>query len=183
MAETSAEFLERVVSMLLDLARDKVLPKIDSSTLRAALQQIIEFGPEGVRGRLHIPHYWAVFYHDGRKGFSAPAGHKLVFYADPRDDPRLRGGRPVTKADVRPLTRAEFLAGLKKNRERRAKGGPPFMFVLDSVGPADHHPFFTEGMIGFSDEAGPAVLRETDAHIRQIAAENSESGRVIFRLG
>lgn len=182
MSESPLALVARIAEMIALQARDRVLPQIESDTLRAALEIIIETASDGARARLHIPHYWAVYYHDGRRGFSAPAGGFLVFYEDARDDPRLKGGRPVTEADVRHLTKGEFVEGLKCNRARKLAGEVPFMHVVKSVGPADPHPFFTDGMVGFSEEVAPEVFREFDAYMRSVARETSEKRSAKFKL-
>lgn len=118
---------------------------IGSSTLRDAARLVIgpQLGPDGeASAAIVIPHYWAVYYHDGRGGFAAPEGRFLVYFADADDDPRLDGGYPVRAQDIVRLTRAQFYDGLARNRERAEAGEGPFMFVVRSVGPAGAHPFF-----------------------------------------
>jgi len=124
---------------------------IGSSTLRAAASLIVD--AQTGTATIFIPHYWAVYYHDGRAGFAAPGGRVLVFFADPEDDPRLEAGYPIREADIRRLTRDEFYAGLAENEARAFAGGEPFMFVVRSVGPAPAHPFFEQLAVGAADRA------------------------------
>ena len=149
---------------------------IGSSTLRAAARLIVD--AQAGTASIFIPHYWAVYYHDGRAGFTAPGGRVLVFFADPDDDPRLEGGYPVRASEIRRLTRDEFYAdpdddprleggypvraseirrltrdefddGLAENERRAADGAEPFMFVVRSVGPAvPGEAFFAQLAIG-----------------------------------
>ncbi len=124
---------------------------IDSSTLRAALRVLID--PSKREARLFIPHYWAVYYHDGRSAFAASNTTFLIFYANPQDDPRFPGPQtPQRLANVRKLTPAEFQNGLRINAERRASNLPPFMFVVRAVGSTTGTFFFDNdvGMEGFS---------------------------------
>ena len=126
-------------------------PEIEADTLRSALIVLRSAGLSEVR--LHIPHYWAVFYHDGRPGFSG--NPFLVYFNDPNDDPRISGSSsPERLSQTRRLTRAEFEDGLLRNQLRRANGQPPFMFIVRQVGPAEAHPFFENdgGMAGFTEQ-------------------------------
>lgn len=146
---------------------------IGSSTLRAAAELLVEEFSTGGEQKavISIPHYWAAYYHDGRAGFEAPAGHLLVFFADEDDDPRLEGGRPVRLADVRHLTREEFRRGLEENELRAAAGEGPFMFVVRAVGPAGPHPFFDELSIGAAARMDQLALAALDAHVQELLDE------------
>ena len=75
-----------------------VKKSIGSSTLRAAIRLIVNESEE--RADLFIPHYWAVYYHDGRGAFGPKTARKLVFFDDPNDDPRIKGGRPVRSPTI-----------------------------------------------------------------------------------
>lgn len=158
--------------------------KIDSSTLRAALELIVsKTGDQGVEARLFIPHYWAVYYHDGRRGFGTVDNVWLVYFTDPKDDPRIQGGYPVRGNDIQTLTRGQYEFGLRKNRERRASGGVPYMIVTKSVGPAGAHPFFTKGMVGFKRSADRVAKPYFDAYIQRIVDEDGpDKGTATFSL-
>lgn len=120
----------------------EVRPKIPSKTLRKAIRY-----EKGTRGyRLTIPYYWARYVHDGRGPIRMPPGRYLVYFRNPSDDPRLRGGRPKTEQDVDHLTRAEFLVLLGENDRRRRAGQPPLMIVKRTVGPMRATPFFKTGL-------------------------------------
>ena len=136
---------------------------IGSRTLRAAVTLIVEANIG--QARLHIPHYWAEFYHDGRGSMNPRNARKLVFFANPADDPRKP--TPERQASLRKLTRAEYQEGLEKNRARRAQGLPPFMYVVDSVGPAAGNPFFDELAEGAARRVGPSILALFDAEVQR----------------
>jgi hypothetical protein len=158
---------------------------IGSRTLREAARLIVDAqaGPDGQVARIVIPHYWAVYYHDGRPGFSAPAGRFLVFFRDPEDDPRLAGGYPVGPEDVRHLTRAEFERGLEENARAALEGSEPFMFVLRSVGPAGAHPFFDELARGAAERMDFLAEAAIDAYIQDnIDEEGPEKRTARVRL-
>lgn len=131
---------------------------IGSRTLRAAIRLIINESEE--RGDLFIPHYWAIWYHDGRGSVSPVSARKLVFFDNPSDDPRLRGRkRPVRESDVKRLTKRQYEDGLRVNQERARRGQRPFMWVVDSVGPSAPRPFFDQLAEGAAQRADPVVLK------------------------
>ena len=86
----------------------KALPFIPSEQLQAALysQELSDS-----RGLIRVPHYWARFIHDGRgpSPGASGTGKILVWFRNPKDDPRLPGGKyPVRRSDIRRLTRGQF---------------------------------------------------------------------------
>lgn len=174
MSAEQDELVRRLLEALGAAAYEKVLPQIGSSTLQAALQVLIE--EQELQVRLFIPHYWAVYYHDGRSGFGPKDATFLVFFPDPKDDPRLIAGRSPERANqLRRLTKAEFYRGLSENTRRRKAGLPPFMLVIQNedgspgtVGPAPAHPFFTEGMAGFALEADDITYPIVDEFVQRI---------------
>lgn len=103
-----------------------------SRTLRQALK--VERTPTGFT--LVVPHYWAQFFHDGRGPVNARPGHKLVFYKNPADDPRISGGYPVRLSDVRRLTKAEFYRDWRAGK----------LIVADRVGPAGPNEFMGDAL-------------------------------------
>lgn len=139
-----------------ELARAKRL--IGSRTLKAAVRLIIDESEQ--RADLFIPHYWAVWYHDGRGRVSPVNARKLVFFDNKNNDPRIPGGRlPVTEQQVRRLTREQYREGLRINQERAARGQRPFMFVVDSVRRSRPRPFFKKLEQGAAMRADAVVRR------------------------
>lgn len=113
-------------------------------------------------GYLQIPHYWAVYYHDGRSGHTMPRGF-MIWFPDRTDDPRTSGNRriAVRRSQVRKLTKSQYAHGLRMNRIRRQQGKPPFMILKRIVGPLPKHPFFDELNKGpFPEEARKYAERE-----------------------
>lgn len=92
-------------------------------------RSIAEAAPQGPFGRLKksfrvVPrgnagatiyslYYWARFVNDGRE---AVAGKNMVFYKDPKDDPRVKLNYPQTKADQRHLTRKKYIRDKKAGK-------------------------------------------------------------------
>jgi len=178
-ARTPEEVLDDLLARYGRQELDRVRGLIGSETLRNAARLIVEQGEALIR----IPHYWAVYYHDGRGGFEAPAGRFLVFFADPLDDPRLEGGYPVRASEFRRLTPDEFQDGLERNQENFELGLGPFMFVLRSVGPAGAHPFFDELSDGAAFRMDAVAAAELDDYVQEIVDDglsDKSTARVKF---
>lgn len=159
------DLIARVLRAVGEEELRRVRGAIGSSTLRRALELIVE--ENLYRARLFIPHYWAVYYHDGAAPFGPLTASVLVFFDDPRDDPRIASGYPVRASEIRRLTREEYENGLEINRERMANGDRPFMFVVKNVGPHAAHPFFDELGVGAAERAGPVVMETFDQWIQE----------------
>lgn len=120
-----------------------------------------------LRGFLGIPHYWAVYRHDGR--LRVPVFPRLasfmVWFRSPKDDPRLGGKFPERAADVRRLTSEEFRYWMERNRDAYEVGAPPPMIVTPVVyKPTRPTDFFLNdgggGMSGFQDKIHADLLPE-----------------------
>ena len=93
----------------------KVLPAIRSNQLRRGLVRI-QNGESS--WALHIPHYWAVYNHDGRSPVRPRKASYLVWFRNPNDDPRLSGGRsPERLSQVRKLSKGNFQKWSAVNRQ------------------------------------------------------------------
>lgn len=181
MALTPEDAIEEILRIYGEEELAAMRALIGSSTLRAAATLIVD--AQLGQANIVIPHYWAVYYHDGRSGFSAPDGRFLVFFADPEDDPRIEGGYPITREDVRRLTREEFEAGLAENQARAEAGEGPFMFVVRSVGPAGPHPFMDELSRGAAERMDPIALAALDAHVQEVLdAEGAQKSTARAKL-
>jgi len=180
---------QRVIRRVLEEIGERELrlvrKSIGSKTLRAAIRLIIDESEQ--RADLFIPHYWAVWYHDGRGSVSPVTARKLVFFDDPNDDPRIKNGRPVRESDVRRLTKEQYREGLRRNQERAGRGGRPFMYVVDSVGPSRPRPFFDRLEMGAARRADDVVLRAFEKELLQAIDSDpdtrSESGVIDLGFG
>lgn len=113
---------------------------------------------------VEVPFYWARFYHDGRGAMRARPGHKIVYFENPDDDPRINGAArnyPKRAADIKRLTKRQFYKFLGEGK----------LVAVDKVGPADAHPFFTQG------------LRNLKHHTDESGAPGLFSQHVIARMG
>lgn len=125
----SADIIRDSLIALGRQALAKARARCPSRTLQRALRMEIDEEKQSVR--ITVPHYWAVFYHDGRGPIQARPGHFLVFYKNLEDDPRLRGGYPEKRGDIRRLSRTQFYRDLRAGK----------LIVTRSVGPAPGHKF------------------------------------------
>lgn len=109
-----------------------VRPKIPSNTLRRSLELRYELSRDVVR--IHVPHYWALYVHEGRGPVYPVQATVLVWFRNRNNDPRLPGGRyPERASEIRHLTREQFKFWLRENRLARARGVPVPMIVVSSV--------------------------------------------------
>lgn len=158
----------RIADRLAEAALVKVRPQIPSQTLQGALSivGVASSSTDRVERRVSLPHYWAIYVHDGRGPFNMPAGRFMCWFRDKNDDPRLAGGYPVRVADQRHLTREEFKHFMLLNRvvERAVYGrlrrpgepqvGP--MIVTNKIKNRTAASLFfdnSRGMAGFAQEA------------------------------
>lgn len=119
---------------------------------------------------LYIPHYWAVYVHDGRRApFGPRRGTFLIWWKDPRQDPRLApfgGVTPQRASQLRRLTQAQFRAALELRRQALAEGrDSPVVIVPEVRKPTRAVRFFDNrgGMRGFLHKAnaeGQVLVRQ-----------------------
>lgn len=137
---------------------------------------------------LHIPQYWAVYLNDGRGPVVPRKASFLVWFRNPKNDPRLNAGRsPIRLAETRRLSKAQFQYWAAKNREiikryRRQTGKRiltsadyeamklPMIVVKMSPkhgGSVPGQHFFDNdaGMQGFKDEASQHIQQRVGGHV------------------
>ena len=166
MAEKEETFLKRLAKELAQQAVSFVRPSIPSKTLRTALRAQV-FSPG--HSSAYIPHYWALYVHDGRGPFGPYRAKFLVWFRDPRNDPRLDNGHQVERfSQVKRLTKEQFAFWLDQNRIAREAGQPVPMIVTKFVKtPQQASKFFENepggGMAGFSrvaNDVGTPMCRK-----------------------
>lgn len=168
---------KRILRRLLTEARKRARAANPSKTLNRAMQIKVD---SDIIGRIHLPHYWAIFVHDGRGPIRAK-GKKLVYFANPANDPRLEGGYPITRSDIKHLTREQYREGLERNRELRGTG-QVYMYVVDSVGPAVGTHFFDKGMLGFETVVNRIVKEELDRVVSEVLISEGEQKTIVIKL-
>lgn len=156
-------FLVQLLTRIGRAGLDKARPVVSqaSTTLGKGLNYFIlpqayAEGPAYVRiGRLQIPHYWAKYVNFGRHAFSRKPGQSpLIWFRDPKDDPRLRDGHtPVRAADLQHLTNEDYHNGLAANANA-APGHEPMVIRRAIKKDTTAKRFFENdgGMAGFASE-------------------------------
>jgi len=152
--------------LLIAMARAREV--IPSETLKRGLHYAIT-GPE--TGYLEVPHYWAVYVHDGH----GPVGgdQVVVWFIPPELDPRIPNGNPERLAEKRSLTASEIAFGLELNRHARRGGVPPNRWPMQvhsgtKKGVSGSY-FFTDGMAGLMAEYDEFAARVVDKHLKAAA--------------
>lgn len=174
MAEGPRQFTSRLRFQLASAARDSAAKAAKSKTIANSLEVVKLPSGEFV---VESPFYWAVYYHDGRGAIRARPGHKLVYFRNPDDDPRIGGAArnyPKKRSDIRRLTKAQFYRFL-----RDPNSG---MIVRDSVGPSKGDPFFTRGLRNFPARAGRAVVVEVSKFITETLGDEILKAHVKVRF-
>lgn len=163
---SDAAFARRITERLAQEAFRRVRAAIQSDTLRQALR--LQQGRRGGQMWLGVPHYWAVFYHDGRRGFGPKRAQVLVWFKNPADDPRFSGGYPVRRSEIKRLTRSQFYNALRAGK----------LIVARRVGPARAQPFFRTGLRAFFQTGGSKMAMTT---FRRTAREFAPDAYKIHR--
>ena len=124
-------FVRRLADEMAALGAGIAKKGIPSKTLKQGLQIVKDSDGDRV---LYIPHFWAIYVHDGRGAIKMPKGSFMVFFRDPANDPRRQKGKtPVRANELRRLTQSEFQRGLELNRIARKVGATPYMYVTPYV--------------------------------------------------
>lgn len=167
MAFDRREILRTVLRAIGERELAEARRRVPSRTLRAAMELIVE--ENEARARVFVPHYWAVYLHDGHNGINPRTATKLVFFDNPNDDPRRRGARkPERFSQERRLTAEEFRQGLAINAERAARGQRPFMYVVDSTRPVRGKPWFDRMAAGASRRVGRRAAQAFDREMQKL---------------
>lgn len=162
-------FVDSLLRALTRTAARKAKPGIPSNTLRRAVRRVVI--PGTGEGYLYIPHYWALYVHDGRGAPLVPRGSRFfVWWRNPRQDPRLPAGKtPERASQIRRLTSQEFKDALKTLREAKARGEDSPVIITRQVNKGTPPSrFFSnqDGMAGFTAMAN----REGMARFRAFLA-------------
>lgn len=152
------QFKKELALLMAERLRQAVRPFIKSDTLRDSIEIQLRVEGSMVESALAWPHYWAVYYHDGRGPLRPVNGRYLVYFLDPEDDPRFKDGYPVRATDVKKLslTPEEFKAALASGK----------MIVTNYVGPAKGQKFIERLARRAVRLAEPIVRREFRGHLK-----------------
>jgi len=185
----ASPMLHRLTQRLGEMAQAYALPKVmaASSQLGRALSLVRE---SNAVIKLFIPHYWAIYVHDGRGSYGpgSPAtrgkpARFLVWFRNPNNDPRLRAGlQAIRRNQVRRLTKEQFKFWLDQNKLARRLGLPAPMVVYGwpnqpgKKAPPDPGRFYFgnapgQGMHGFLDHARPEAKAIVQKEMRKLLGE------------
>lgn len=154
------------------VAYRRALPNVRDASQTLAEAMRIEIDSPSAAS-LYIPHYWAVYVNDGRGPVFPIIARFLIWFRDPANDPRLKGGYPERAADIRHMTKSEFRFWAAKNAEA-GPGNEPMIVarVSRAVKPGKH--FFDNfaGMaflyLEINRELGPLVQADILASLDDI---------------
>jgi hypothetical protein len=184
MAADDDNFLRDLLGKLAEAAKNYALPKIPSQTLRGSIFTQVD---SRTTAFVEIPEYWAAYLHDGRGAFGPSVAKVLVYFGNPKNDPRLVNGvSPQRLSQVRPLSIGQFKFWLNRNRQARAVGALPPMIIRKRVGPMRGSFFFDndKGMSGFSQEADLVAGPVADAFVAsKLRGVGSRRDSVVTGLG
>lgn len=152
------QFKKELALQMAERLRTAVRPYIKSETLRDSIEITLRVEGTLVESALTWPHYWAVYYHDGRGPLRPVNGRYLVYFLDPEDDPRFRNGYPVRATDVKrlELSPEEFKAAIASGK----------MIVTNYVGPARGQRFIDRLAKRAAKLVEPIVNREFRRHLK-----------------
>lgn len=148
---SDTEFISLMSFELARLATRRAKQAVRSRAIKQNLtpQFVPELtGPRRATSRVHVPFFWARYYHDGRGAMRSKKGKFLVFYKNVEDDPRTGGAArnyPKRKSDRKRLTKSQFQRDLRAGK----------IVATTRVGPTGGTFFFTKGMRQF-----PAQVRK-----------------------
>lgn len=160
--EEPSIFLTRLGLLLAEKARAHVRPRIPSRVLRRSLKIVpLRTSKNRYGGAVEIPHYWAVYYHDGHRAVRPKQKDFIVYFRKGKKalDPRIQVGAwyPRRIQEVKRLKKSEFYRELKKGN----------LVVTKRSGPAAGKKFFTDGMRSFEPIADKIVRAEVEKWINR----------------
>lgn len=157
-----SELVNQLGRMARSYARPFLASKSRTLARSLTVEQRVPTRPSAIRVAVSLPHYWALYVNDGRPAFSNPK--VMVFFRDPRNDPRLSAGYPVRKADIkRGMSPAEWQVWQAENAISRALGLPRPMVVTKTIYKDTTAKRFFEndgGMAGFPVVARYEIRRQ-----------------------
>ena len=161
-----------------------------SSTLKKFLQAYVSGPASAKRGRrvvvIGVPHYWAVYYHDGTSSFGPNPPRKFLVWF-PRnalaDDPRLGGQWPVRFSEWRRLTKEEFKLIVEINKEVYGKFSAPEFAIITKgpAGPRQGTDFFEKGLKDSAAKVSPTIVKKFSQLVRSYTISETSKATVSGR--
>lgn len=179
---TKGVFLSLSAEEIAKLAKQRAEPSVRRSSKTLANAMRVRIGPKAGHANVYIPHYFAVYVHDGVSAPRSPPAPRraYVWFANPKDDPRLSGGvTPERFAQIkRPLNipKADFRELIEQGR----------LIVRKTITkPTEGNPFFSNegGMRGFAESIGPMMQERFSQYVTQVRLDGllDMSGRLTIK--
>lgn len=168
-------FRSDLLQVLGQLVKSRFQNATKSKTLRAAWRVLPDQARPATRILVFVPHYWAWAYFLGRRAVSPVTAKKLVWFVDPREDPRLQPLPPVRLSERRRLR-----LPLSRFRELLRQGK---LVVRDRAGPAPPQFGFLAEVRRVPSTLAPVIRQLTADYIRELPPVQPQGGRVaVVRL-
>lgn len=175
-AQFQIDLMIRLVERGRQQARDFLLSGRGAHTSKYLANEMQALVLSPTEGILYSDPYWALYFHDGRGPIVKGKG-ALVWYDDPKQDPRNNGGyTPHRASQLRRLR-------LSKDEFKRLRESGEII-VSKTSGPVAPTPYFSNkgGMAGFKAIAAQIVREEMDRYMQEIIAELGEQAEIELRI-
>lgn len=163
-----------ILRKALEVGEQKAKGFCTSRQLRASMyrKETLSTGKKAT-GRILVPQYWAKYKHNGRDMVKPVSANMLVWFRDPKDDPRLTNGQsPIYRSEIKALTNGQWKYWSGRNKRARRAKQPVPMIVRKSVGPMasqKRNPFFSDapggGLAGLPDRIDSIASRESFKYV------------------
>lgn len=102
-------------------------------------------------------YYWTRFVNDGRGPIEASGRRPLIYFKDPKKDPRIRQNYPRQPRQIRKLTRREYAQNKRRGN----------LIITKAVGPATGLKFLEKGLQDARKKIPPAVRKRIQTDVRR----------------
>lgn len=183
MTTRSDTFLIDLLDEIAKRGRRRLRRGTPNRILRRNLWKIVD--RKELKAYLMFPHYWAFYIDQGTLGDIKPnpsyrkyrnksGRYLMVWFVDPRDDPRTNGGTyfPFRLREVkrRRLSKRQFRKGLVENKaryDRNPDGGTQqYMRMSGSLPKLPKTDFVNKAMEGFDLEVQDLIRDRFEEHLR-----------------
>ena len=165
---------------------NKALAFCTSRQLRKRMRrEVLVSTPVQAKGVLNVPQYWAIYKHDGRGIVKTQSANFLVWFPNPKDDPRLVNGEsPINRADIKRLN--QVISKAEFNRLRKS-GKMVVSKLSGAMSKSKANPFFSNepngGMAGFEGLFIDISRSETFAHVEQfLQSSGLKNKKIVVNL-
>lgn len=175
---------QRILDKALAKGEEKAKGFCTSRQLRKYMHTLVTISSKVFStGIIRVPQYWAIYYHEGRRVISPVSATYLVWFKNPKDDPRLTNGEsPIYRSEIKTLN-----LPLKKLRQLK-KDGKLFIVKRSPRSGSPHfqgNPFFSNapggGMSGFDKDVGEIAAQEAYETVERMLRSSGLKKKTIKR--